>query len=399
MLKKRMDELEQQMRQSNRSIRSLLYKPNIKTRSIRLGPPKGHKANHRPRPNHADETINLALCSCPHCNNELGRVTQVKERFIEDIQPATPHVRKYLISWYYCTKCRKQVHPTPPEIPRCRFGLNLLILITFLRYGMRLPMNRIARQLAICYQLSMSEGTIVNELNRFADYLGPEFDRIKREVRELSAVNVDETGWRVNGESKWLWDFITEKHDLLLVRDNRAKSVVREVLGEHYNGVVTSDCLKTYDTLPYRMQKCWAHLLRDTRKRDNREGRIMLESLKHLNRLAKSGEFDKEDMLHMTEQLVSKEWTDPWCVNITKRLDRFRHEWFTFMEHEGVDDTNNAAERGVRPSVVIRKISGGNRSVRGARNHEIVMSVMQTWEKQGIDFMEASMETITGQLT
>lgn len=264
---------------------------------------------------------------------------------------------------------------------------------------MHMPLNKIAKQLAICYQIKVSEGAIVNELTRFAGYLGPEYERIKKEVREMAAVNVDETGHRVAGKSVWLWDFITEKHELLVVRDTRAKTVVKEVLGEHFNGVVTSDCLHTYDKLPYRMQKCWAHLLRDTRKRDNEESRMMLEGLKHLNRLAKSGKFSTEDMIHMMDQLIGKEWEDPWCVCISKRLEKFRHEWFTFIDHEGVSDTNNAAERGVRPSVVMRKITYGNRSWKGARNHEVSMSVMQTWKKQGLDFLEHSKNVIMDQLT
>ncbi len=68
------------------------------------------------------------------------------------------------------------------------------------------------------------------------------------------------------------------------------------------------------------------------------------------------------------------------------------------MEHDDVDCTNNAAERDLRPSVVMRKITGGNRSAKGARNHEVIMSVMQTWNKQGIDYMDESMKLIKAQL-
>lgn len=396
-LQARIEDLEKQVKETNQAVRSLLYKPDRKNKNSKLGPPKGHKAHHRPRPDHVDETISLSLDRCPECDNNLGKVVETKERFIEDIKPAKPHVRRYIIHRYYCTCCTKLVSAKPAEIPYCRFGLNLLVLITFLRYGIHMPMNKIRKQLVICYGLKISEGTITNELTRCANYLGPEFERIKREVRELAALNADETGWRIAGKNKWLWDFIGKQHSLLLIRDTRGRDVIEEVLGNS-DPIVTTDCLKTYDIIPYRMQKCWAHLLRDTRKRKNKENRILLDSLKHINRLAKSGDFTKDDMLCMLDSVIGKEFTDAWCVSIVKRVKKFRHEWFTFMEHEDVDDTNNAAERGLRPSVVMRKISGGNRSEKGARNHEIIMSVMQTWDKQGIDFMEYGMEFIRQQL-
>jgi len=404
-LKERIKELEKENRLLKerigiieQTIKSRFYKPNKQAEPGRIGPPRGHKANHRPKPAHVDETINLALDKCPECSHGLSKVVEVRERFIEDIKPAKPYVKKYLVSRYYCRHCRRIVYAKPAEIPKCRFGLNLLILITFLRYAMHLPLNKIAKQLDICYGLAVSEGSVVNELTRFADYLGPEFQRIKSEVRELAALNIDETGWRINGKIKWLWDFIGKKHSLLAIRDTRGKAVLNEVLGKHYGGIVTTDCLHTYDKLNYGQQKCWAHLLRETKKIGG-EGKLLHNELKHLLSLAKSGEFTKDDILHMLDATINKGFTDYWCINIVDRLKRFRHEWFTFMEHPDVSDTNNAAERGLRPSVVMRKITGGSRSDKGARNHEVIMSVMQTWDKQGIDFMDESMRFIRGQLT
>ncbi len=148
----------------------------------KLGPPKGHKTSHMPRPDHVDETINLALDKCPECNHK----------------------------------------------PKCCFGLNLLILIAFLRYGIIMPFNKIAKELDICYGIHISEGTIQNQLTRFANYLGPEFEGIKREVKEMAAVNVDETSQRINGKNHWLWAFITKWHSLLVVRDSRGKNCQRK---------------------------------------------------------------------------------------------------------------------------------------------------------------------------
>ena len=384
------------------TIRERFYKPNKPddTKKNNIGPPKGHKANHRPKPDYVDETVDLALHNCPDCSNELGKVVETRERFIEDIKPTKPHVRKYLIHRYYCRHCEKIVYDKPKEVPRSRFGLNLLVLISFLRYGMHMPFNKIATQLDICYGMHVSEGTIQNELTRFAGYLGPEHERIKREIRELAAVNVDETGWRINGKNMWLWNFITNKHELLVIRDSRGKNVPYEILGRCYEGIVTSDCLATYANLGYKQQKCWAHLLRETGKMNSDQGKLLHSELKHLLCLAKSGNHTSDDLASMLDATINKGFTDPWCKSIvSRRLTKYRHEWFTFVNHPDVTDTNNAAERGLRQSVVMRKITGGNRSFQGARNHEVTKSVMQTWNKHGIDFMPTSMAYIKAQLS
>jgi len=362
------------------------------------GAKEGHKAHHRPKPDHVDATIDLALTNCPHCNHALGKVTETRERFITDIKPAKPVVTKYNIHRYFCPHCGKLVNAKPQEVPKCSFGINLLILISFLRFGLHLPQNKIAKELEVCYGLHVSAGTIVNEISRFAAYLGPTFKQIKKEIREAAAVNGDESSWRINGQRRWLWTFSSRWHTLLLINDSRGKEVPKEVLGEHYAGTLTTDCLPTYDSMKCAKQKCWAHLLRETTRMKSEQGKLMLAQLKHILALAKSGEFSKEDMLAMLDSTINQGFDDYWCKSLVKRLQRYRHEWFTFMDTPDVDCTNNAAERSLRPSVVMRKITGGSRSEKGAHCHEVCMSALATWEKQGKDFMAESMEVITAQL-
>jgi transposase len=362
------------------------------------GAKEGHEAHHRPKPDHVDATIDLALTNCPKCNHALGNVMETRERLIEDIQPAKPVVTKYKISRYYCPCCGELVNANPPEIPYSRFGINLLLHIEFMRYGLHLPQDGIAKSLETCFGIHVSVGTIVNELSRFAAYAGPLFEQIKKEIREAAAVNGDETSWRRNGLQLWLWTFTSKWHTLLLVSDSRGKEVPKEVLGEYYAGTLTTDCLPTYDSMKCAKQKCWAHLLRETKRMKSEQGKLMLAELKHVLGLAKSKEFSKEDMLAMLDSIINQGFTDYWCKSLVKRIVKYKHEWFTFMDTPGVDPTNNAAERSLRPSVVMRKITGGSRSDKGVHCHEVGMSVMATWEKQGKDFMAEADGLIRAQL-
>ena len=362
------------------------------------GAKEGHEAHHRPKPDHIDETKDLALTNCPHCNHALGNVMETRERLITNIQPAKPVVTKYVIRRYHCPHCNKLVNANPPEIPYSRFGIDLLLHIEFLRYGLRLPQDSIVKELETCFGIHVSVGTIVNELSRFAAYAGPFYEQIRREIREAAAVNADETSWRKNGTQLWLWTFTSKWHTLLLINDSRGKEVPKDVLGEHYAGVMTTDCLPTYDSMKCAKQKCWAHLLRETKRMKSEQGKLLRAELKHILELAKSGEFTKDDMLAMLDSTINQGFDDYWCVSLIKRIQRYWHEWFTFMDTPGVDCTNNAAERSLRPSVVMRKITGGSRSDKGVHCHEVSMSVLATWEKQGKDFMTEAEQLIRAQL-
>jgi transposase len=269
-----------------------------------------------------------------------------------------------------------------------------MLLVTFLRYGMLLPFNKIAKELDIVYGIDISEGCLVDSIARFTEYLGPEFERIKREVKNMAVVYKDWTGWRMNGKTVWLWDFIGDRAALLIIRRGRGKKVIREVLGNDYGGVSVSDCMPPARYLEWRQQKCWVHFLRYTRNLDGAEGKLLHARLRHIHEMAKSGRFSVSSLLDRIESLKSIGLTEKKCVTMLNRLEKYRDSLFTFVDHPEVSDNNNEAERGLRQSVVMRKITGGNRSDKGARNHEVIMSVMQTWDKQGLDFFEQGMEII-----
>jgi len=275
-----------------------------------------------------------------------------------------------------------------------------MLFVSFLRFGILLPHNKISTLLEQCFGITVSEGYLVDSITKFADYLGPEFEQIKQEIKNTKAVNIDETSWRVNGENKVLWDFISEKYMLLLIKETKAQEIVLNTLGREYSGVVTSDSAKQYHNLGYTQQKCWAHILRKSRKLDSDEGKQLHQSLKALHRLAVDKDVSVDELLKMLDIVCSNQYTDTKCLQLTNWLARYRNEWFTFVGHKqiGVESTNNAAEKGLRPSVVMRKITGGNRAPKGACNHEVIMSVMGTWKKQDKDFFVEGLKTLQSNL-
>ena len=391
-LKKRIELLERRnkdMEEQLKEISSYVWKPKRHTTTPqKLGPPAGHEPHTRPVPDTVHRTVSLSLKRCPECSRALSKPVRMRERYVEDIRPPEPLNTRYLIPVYYCRHCKEQVSPKPVEvIPKCRFGIKIMLLTSYLRYGMLLPFNKIASLLEASYGLRVTEGCLVDALTRFADHLGPEFEKIKTEIRESPYVHKDTTSWPINGKNRVLWTFVSEKHTLLLVRDTKAQGIVYQTLGTDYKGVSITDGAKEYQYLGWAQQTCWVHLLRSTRKLETVEGKALHGKVKELYHLAKSRKAGKSVLQAYVDDLLSIPFNERKCIVFQKRMEQNRDKLFTFMYRKGVKSDNNAAERGLRPSVVMRKITGGNRSAKGARNHEVIMSVMGTWQKQGMDFL------------
>jgi transposase len=392
-LAKRIEQLESQLKE----VKSYIWKPRIQTISPKkIGPPANHEPHNRTVPDTIHEKKELSLSNCPDCGSNLSKPIRTRKRYVEDIRSPEPLNTEYTIPYYWCKPCRKQVSPKPVGvIPKCRFGMRLMLYVTFLKYGISIPYNKIISVLEQCFGIAVSEGYLVGSITKFADYLGPEFERIKSEIRKADVVYNDTTGWRINGNNKVLWDFISEQYELLLIRDTKSKGIIYQTLGKDFTGISVNDCARENKDLGWAQQKCWAHVLRRSRKLESGEGKQLHQTLKALHKLGVNRKgMQVGELLESLDSACSAQYSDPKCSSLVKWLRVYREQWFTFVGEKGVESTNNIAERGLRPSVVMRKITGGNRSPIGARNHEVIMSVMGTWNKQDKDFFEEGLKAL-----
>ncbi len=401
--------------EKHQSIIEQTFKPDRKKRQKKPGAKPGHKGYSRPLPNHINEEIDLSLKVCPDCGSELSETQQIYPRYVEDIMPPTqPYVKKYNIHKKYCSECKKLVYPKPIDvIPNCRFGITLMLFVCFQKFGLALPYNKIAFELLAYFGIKVSEGELCQMVQKIGELFGDKFDELKEEMKRLSAVNVDETGWRINGKNRWLWAFISKEIAMFKIDKSRGRKVAEDFLGD-FDGVVETDFYPSYDSLRYEQQKCWGHLLRETSKlakMDNAcdETKEMHKKLKRLSRDAtrfkdnkpedKEKQYALKRFLKRLDIIISKGYEDENCQRIAKRLLKNRENMFRFIEMEEVEPNNNRAERGIRPNVVIEKISGGNRSENGARAHEVMMSIVETYKLQSLNFFEESRSYLQNQLT
>jgi transposase-like protein len=335
------------------------------------------------------------------------------ERVVEEVVPAAVRVTRYRTRSGYCTHCRKRVesrHPEQPppgfhgDLPHAQLGLNALAIAAALKHDAGLPYRKVAGVLRDLCGLSVSHGALVKQVRRLGSWLsapGGAADAIRERLRAGSYVNVDETGWRVGGVSHWLWALTNPDCTLYRFDKRRSSAVVRRVLGERYAGYVISDFLPTYNKLPYKAQKCVPHLLRDIQKTAERNPAFaaspfhkkLKRAAKDLTRLkARWDDYGDDAYCMRASRLADRldnlakagtESPDKDVRRLADRLKRHARGLAEFLLVKDLPGDNNAAERSIRPAVVIRKISGGHRGETTADAAAVVMSVLRTARQQG----------------
>lgn len=378
----------------------------------RPGRRPGHPGAYRVQPDHIDASIEVPLTACPQCGGAL-RDVEPCEQFIEDLPPVRPHVTRLLTYTADCPACGpvRSTHPlqvsTASGAAGTHLGPRALALAAQLNKQFGLTTRTCVRVLHLLGGLRITPGGLVQALQRVAGKTEGWFQELLSSLRDQPAVYADETSWWVGGPGHWLWTFTTPLVTVYRVDESRGRQVVLDTLGDSFAGVLVSDCLASYENLPYRMHKCYAHHLRAIARaaeavRDGpEERRIFFMRLRGLLKAAMvlkqlAAELPRGQVLRMREHLeqsadalLGPPRGDPEEERVAQRLRKRRHWLFTFLDHPGVEATNNRAERALRPAVIARKLSCGNKTPRGKRTWEILTSLAVTCQQQARDFVEA----------
>jgi transposase len=400
-LYKEVEGLKQKVKEEQQKRNEKFVKPNAaKKRRMRPGQKFGHVGMTRPVPDHIDEIFEQTLCECPQCHHPLNESVEVLEQIQEDIVPAHVHVRKYRRHRYYCSCCQKMVTAPyhPQQVPRGYLGANVLIQAAILKYHHCLPYEKIADLLKDMAGLTVSPGGLSQALARVSDWLGVEKKVLLTAIRGSPQVHADETGWRLDGKKGWVWAFVNERLAYYEVNRSRGRRVVRNVLTDSFKGVLITDFYGVYFNLPYKKQKCLVHLLRefhDCAKRDiSEEYQLNYKKIKRLINDALRLRDRREKLSKMVylrrvvdiKQRLFDFMMSPYenknLQRLSKRFNKFWLDMFTFLQDPAVAWNNNLAERMIRPNVIYRNRSFGNRSDRGAKAHGTLMSLIQTMRLQ-----------------
>jgi len=418
-LRRENEELKEEKEALSYGLKQMLgkiFKPQVKPRHDadrpKRGAPCGHRGNSRRRPEEISDFIDIYPNKCDRCGGQVnGYPNTFDEHVIEDIE-IKKRVTCYRFHCGYCQRCKKVVYPKKENIPaNDRIGSEARAVGGYLRH-LGLTYRKTASIFKEVFGLNLTHPSFMAFNTEQAQNGLSIYEGIKQSIRHSSCVNADETGWRVNGQNHWLWVFSNKDTALYLIDKSRGSKVVSNVLSEKYEGTLTSDFYSAYNRLEARArQRCLAHLLREIKEIEEKEklapdgidGRFC-EELKTVFKQAidvwneyREGTKVLQDLVKEKGRAVSRLMElllSPIKHKDTRRLRRriIKHnqELFTFLDNPVVEPTNNRAERQLRPLVIMRKVTFGNRSTLGALNQAVLTSIIQTGVLNGIEPLDMS---------
>lgn len=386
-------------------------------------PPRKKRASEHNHNRHCEpptRSVPHALERCPDCDYELqGNSLDYRRQVIEIPEPQPVEVLEHQVFKRWCPHCRRwhspQLDLQGQVLGQGRIGVRIISLIAYLRTTLRLPVRLIRAYLRTIHRLTLSAGEIVELLHKTRHTLQAAVDQLKAEARASPILHGDETGWREAGKNGYIWAFSTPGEAAVRYYEydrSRGQAVLKRVLDGKFHGHLVSDFYVGYNDYAGKHQRCWTHLLRDLHALKEQAATLdaPLQAAVVAWALAVRARYDNANTTlggdpaldqaarealyvrltsasHALGLTYAQVKAHP-CQALAKRLLRHEDELFQFVLVPGLDATNNLGERCIRPLVVIRKISGGSRSVEGTKTRMALASLFGTWQARGLNPFE-----------
>ncbi|MFQ5825662.1 MAG: IS66 family transposase [bacterium] len=363
----------------------------------KTGLPVGKKTGYKGRTREKKKPthfINLFQGICSKCGKH-NKPKEIREKTYEETPELQP-IKVVKTKWgYYECGCGHCWESKPEEVPeKGLFGKNAQTHIVLLKFDDRLPLRKTVSALERQFGLILTSKAIYDITKRVADKVTPEYIKIRRKIRRAKYLHIDETKIKIQGVWYYVWIFRSRKYIFFCIRKERNRNVLDEILGYYYNGWIICDGLSAYKEYTKYLQRCWAHILRETKEMAEKydDAKPMHNWMRDLFKVVKSVSI--KDPLKKRKKLYDKCVQEMrWLVGI---YSSYRHLskvitkignglnfWFTRILHPQIEPTNNNAEQPLREIKVIQKIIGTLRNEDGASIMEKIMTFLATWRMQG----------------
>jgi hypothetical protein len=368
------------------------------------GAPKGHPGWSRPVPRHADKHVEVTLDQCPECGGRhLERCKRHEDHYQEDIVLPQVVVTRFRKRFYYCRDCGEVVYGVGEgELPGSYIGPVAKSLASFLHFQMKVPYRKLRILFHDLFHLSFTPSAAPGFDGQIRRRGAPIYHQMRQRLPAEPVAHVDETGWRKGGVNYWLWCVAVARMVVYHIDRHRDGKVVTALLGQRFGGVLISDFLAAYNRIRARKQRCLVHLLRLIKKwelyfADDRKRRKYFTQLKSLIKsiITLSAQWAvhqppnfivrRADLIARLRRALQTSLAHPRADKFITKLSAKWRELITCLEVPGVCAHNNVVERLLRDNVILRKITFGNRSDNGIKNHQVLMSLIQTARLQNLN--------------
>src|SRR3954453_19630072 len=369
----------------------------------------GHRRHVRPfvPPEQVRQVIDCKPPRCRRCGDAMaGDDPEPLRHQVAEVPPVRPVVDEYRLHRLPCPACGLSTCGTlPPGGPGGAFGPRLRAILSLLAGSFRLGKRPIRQLASDLLGLTISIGMIARLERQGAAELEAPVEELREHVKAAAAAHIDETSWWQGQARVWLWTAVTAMATAFTIAPSRGAEVARQILGAAASKVVISDRLKSYNWIR-RRQFCWAHLRRDFQAMIDRGGEsaeVGRRLLGHSDRLF-AWWYKVRDGTRARNTLRShvatmrflfrddlRRGVDRGCAKTAgtcrELLAGETHLW-TFVRVEGIEPTNNEAERSLRHAVLYRVTSRGTDSESGSRFVERILTVVATCRQQNINVLD-----------
>lgn len=361
----------------------------------------GHPKHERPLLPTAEcqEVISCVPTECRRCRKELQGVDDDPLRHqvweLPDIKPLVTEYQQHRLTCSCgCTTCGE----LPNGVPSGQAGPRLVAFTAILMAHFRQSKRRAALFLSTILNQPASAGWMVLLQNRAAQAVLPAYNELAEQLPEQPMLNIDESPTKQGQAKAWVWTLVAATFTYFVCATSRAAEVAKKVLGEEYAGIIHCDRARMYWCFG-RLQWCWAHLKRDFQAwiddacpTKNELGRDLMRQTKKIFKRwqkVRDGTLTRQDFRRQmepirqrVEMVLVRAYVDPRTASIVKELLEHIDNLWTFVDVEGVEPTNNAAEQALRHAVIWRKLSFGTQSDSGSRFVERLLTVIETCRRQ-----------------
>lgn len=391
----------------------------------RRGGQEGHAPQQR-APFTSDEIEAVerhAYDACPQCGGPVEPLREPAQVFQQVELVAKPtRVTEHLSCTCRCQACQADfTKPIPPQVIGSGLcGPRLTTHIAYLKGACHASYGTIQQFLRETYGLALSTGTLVNACQKVTRSLSPAYDQLLRQIPAETALNVDETSHRENGQWQWTWVFRAPQFTLFHIDPTRSAKVLDEVLGSAFAGTLMADYYSAYRAYlaahpQADAQFCLAHLVRDVKflgesveAPDRQFADELLAELQELFRLWHASQSAPEDvalravLVAQGEQLerVATEQAPATklAINVARRFRKHARQYLRFTQEPGLEPTNNAAEQALRYVVIDRKVTQGTRSPRGRQWCQRIWTTIATCRQQNRNLLAFLQQSLLAHL-
>lgn len=398
-LKKKLRKYENPHTPPSKDERASAHSNFVSKTGLPVGKKTGYKGatRERKKPNFF---INNFDGACQKCGRH-NKPKKIFDKVYEEISEPQP-IKIIKVRWgHYQCLCGHAWGSEHKDTPKEGIiGKNAQAHITLLRFDDRLPLRKTVEAIYRNFNMELTSKAIYDITKRVANRATPKYKEIKIRIRKARFLHIDETKIKVQGVWYYLWIFRSTKYVFFVIRRERNRNVLDEILGYNYRGTIICDGLSAYEEYTKYLQRCWAHILRETKEyaEEYDDAKPLHDWMKEL--------FSKVSKVTIKYPVRKREKVYDGCINEINRLvqiySTYKHlrkvittikngipYWFTRIIHPRIEPTNNNAERPLREPVVLKKIMGTLRNEDGANIFSVIMTLLSTWKIQGKNkFME-----------